>query len=315
MKKMTKALLGTGITCIGAGVALNSFALTRLSKKISDKMNEAEEKKNPKDMSAPKEQLRAKDSLWLEEHGYDHISIENRSGKHIHAYIVKAETESDKWAIFPHGYTSSPDKMGCYGLHYYEKGFNLLFPIMRGHTISEHHFITMGWLDRLDIVDWIQYLIDMYKDPQIVLHGESMGAATVMMTTGENLPFNVKCAVADCGYSSVWDEFGNELKNTYHLPKFPILYIADGVTKVLSGFGFKEASSIKQLQKSKTPTLFIHGEKDEFVPYKMMYKNYNAAVCEKEKLSVPDAEHAESLFVHPDLYWDNTFRFIDKYVK
>ena len=44
-----------------------------------------------------------------------------------------------------------------------------------------------------------------------------MGGATVMMTVGENLPFNVKCAIEDCGFTSVWDEFKYELKKTYKL--------------------------------------------------------------------------------------------------
>ena len=84
---------------------------------------------------------------------------------------------------------------------------------------------------------------------------------------------------------------------------------------IVNGYGFKEASCINQLKKSVTPTIFIHVEEDLFVPYRMMDLNYNAAACEKEKLSIPDAEHAEAHLVHPDLYWSNTFRFIDKYVK
>jgi fermentation-respiration switch protein FrsA (DUF1100 family) len=206
--------------------------------------------------------------------------------------------------------------MGSYGLHYHKKGYNILFPAMRGHDISEHRSITMGWLDRFDIIDWINYIIEIYgKEVQIVLHGVSMGAATVMMTTGENLPDNVKCAVADCGYSSVWDEFKNELKVTYHLPAFPALYLGDLATRAISGFGFKEASCVEQLKKSKTPTFFIHGEEDLFVPYRMLDLNYNAAACVKEKLSIPDAEHAEAHLVHPELYWPGVWSFVDKYIK
>ena len=95
----------------------------------------------------------------------------------------------------------------------------------------------------------------------------------------------------------------------------PVLIPSTVVSKIVNGYGFKEASCVNQLKKSVTPTIFIHGEEDLFVPYRMMDLNYNAAACEKEKLSIPDAEHAEAHLVHPDLYWSNTFRFIDKYVK
>ncbi len=316
MKKSVKALLGAAGTFTGIGVAMNAFVLTRFSKIYSDKMDEIEEKKNPIDQTLPQNVLRAEGDAWVDSQNYEHIVIKNRKEKAIHSLIVKQKEPSDKWLICVHGYTSSPKGMGSYALHYYERGYNILFPALRGHDMSEHQHISMGWLDRLDVVDWIQYLISIYgADIQIVLHGVSMGAATVMMTTGENLPFNVKCCVADCGFSSVWDEFKNELKATYHLHTFPTLHAASLVSKVFGGYGFKEASCVEQLKKSKTPTIFLHGEKDEFVPYRMMDLNYNAAACEKEKVSIPDAEHADSHLIHPEIYWPAVFKFVDKYVK
>ncbi len=315
MKKSAKVLLGAGAVFFGSGLAMNTFVLTRASKKVSDFKKDIEEKNNPIDRTIPKEILRTEGDAWVDSKEYDHIVIKNRKNQSLHGYIVKAKEETDKWLICIHGYTSSPKGMGSYALHYYNRGYNVLLPCLRGHDISEHRSITMGWLDRLDICDWISYLIEMYSNPQIVLHGVSMGAATVMMTTGEDLPENVKCAVADCGYSSVWDEFKNEMKQTYHVPAFPVLYAGNLATKVISGFGFKEASCVEQLKKSKTPTIFLHGEKDLFVPYRMLDLNYNAAACEKEKVSIPDAEHAEAHLVHPELYWGNTFRFVDKYIK
>ena len=316
MKKSAKALLGAAGVFTGIGVAMNTFVLTRVSKSFSDKKKEIEEKKNPTDPTLPANILRAEGDAWVDTQDYEHIVIKNRENKSIHSLVVKQKEPSDKWLVCVHGYTSSPKRMGSYALHYYEKGYNILFPALRGHDMSEHQHISMGWLDRLDVVDWIQYLINIYgSDIKIVLHGVSMGAATVMMATGENLPFNVKCCVADCGFSSVWDEFKNELKNTYHLHALPTLHSASLVSKVFGGYGFKEASTVKQLAKSKTPTIFLHGEKDEFVPYRMMDLNYNAAACEKEKVSIPDAEHAEAHLIHPELYWPAVFNFVEKYVK
>lgn len=315
MKKSAKVLLGTAAVFTGIGVGMNACILTRISKTISDKKGELEEKKNPSDPNSPVALLEAEGDAWLEQQDYDHIVIKNAKNKPIHSYVVKAKEPSDKWVICVHGYTSEPKRMGSYALHHYNRGYNLLLPALRGHNVSEQNNITMGWLDRLDMLDWINYLINTYGEIRIVLHGVSMGAATVMMTTGEKLPSNVKCCIADCGYSSVWDEFKNEIKQTYHMPPIPILVPSTIVSKICNGYGFKEASCIKQLKKSVTPTLFIHGEEDLFVPYRMMDLNYNAAACEKEKLSVPDAEHAEAHLVHPELYWSNTFRFIDKYIK
>ena len=75
----------------------------------------------------------------------------------------------------------------------------------------------------------------------------------------------------------------------------------------------KEAA-IEAVKKSKTPTLFIHGEKDTFVPFSMMDRLYNACAAEKDKISIPEAEHAVSIDINPKLYWEKVFEFTEKYV-
>lgn len=170
----------------------------------------------------------------------------------------------------------------------------------------------MGWHDRLDIIDWINYLIKKDPHAKIIIFGVSMGAATTMMTTGENLPSNVKLAIADCGYTSAWEQFGYNLKQVFHLPKFPVLYLASRACKKHANYKIQEASSIEQVKKSKTPTLFIHGSSDTFVPYKMLDEIYNSASCKKEKLVVEGAEHGVSANVNPELYWSTIDKFINK---
>ena len=61
-----------------------------------------------------------------------------------------------------------------------------------------------------------QKIIEENPDAKIILHGISMGGATVMMCAGENLPSNVKGIVDDCGYTSVWDIFSDELSVLFH---------------------------------------------------------------------------------------------------
>ena len=137
-----------------------------------------------------------------------------------------------------------------------------------------------------------------------------MGAATVMMATGENVPSNVKVAIEDCGYTSVWDEFKIQLKSLFGLPSFPVLNAASTISNIKAGYDLKEGSSIEQLKKSKTPTLFIHGSEDKFVPFYMLDEVYNVATCKKDKLVIEGAAHAESDRVNPDLYWSKIDEFI-----
>ena len=204
--------------------------------------------------------------------------------------------------------------MGVYVKHYHEMGYNVLTPSLNGHAESESSLITMGWKDRLDVIDWINFIVENYPDCKIVLHGESMGSATTMMATGEDLPENVKVAVADCGFTSVWDIFDNKIRNNFKLPTFPFLNSFNTVNKMCSGFNFKNASSIEQLKKSKTPTIFIHGDKDTFVPYEMLDRNYEACASEKEKVTIAGSTHARNSVVNPELYWSSVDNFIGKYL-
>ena len=96
----------------------------------------------------------------------------------------------------------------------------------------------MGWHDRKDVLMWVDKIIEMDPDSDIVLYGVSMGGATVMMTSGEDLPDNVKCIVEDCGYTSAWDEFEYQLKELFGLPSFPLLNTANNITMLRAGYGF-----------------------------------------------------------------------------
>lgn len=252
---------------------------------------------------------------WFDNANKEKLVIKStNANKNLHADFIFPEKESDVFVVIIHGYTSEPRGMGIYAQKYHELGYNVLMPSLNGHADSEAGAVTMGWKDRLDIVDWVNFIAENYPESKIILHGESMGAATTMMTTGEDLPDNVKAAVADCGYTSVWDIFSNKIKNNFKMPEFPTLYSANVVNKIYSGFDFKEASAVEQLKKSKTPTIFIHGDKDTFVPYEMLDRVYEACASEKEKITIPDSPHARNACVNPELYWNSILEFINKYI-
>ena len=232
----------------------------------------------------------------------------------LHVYEVKNENKTNKWAIVVHGYTSEGELVSSKAKHFYEMGYNVLVPDLRGHGKSEGDYIGMGWDDRLDIIEWINNILEDNPNSEIILHGTSMGAATVLSTSGENLPNNVKAIIADCGYTSVWNEFTYQLKALFNLPSFPVMNLSNMVTMVKAGYSLKDASPIEQVAKSKTPILYIHGDKDDFVPYYMMDELYRATSSEKSKLTVQNAGHGKADLVNPDLYWNTVTDFLSKYM-
>lgn len=256
------------------------------------------------------------DVNWLiKDSNYIDTYITSSDNLKLHAYEVKNENKTDKWAIVVHGYTSEGKLLSSKAKHLYNMGYNVLVPDLRSHGSSEGDYIGMGWHDRLDIIDWINYIVKNNPKSEIALHGTSMGSATVLMVSGENLPSNVKAIVADCGYTSVYDEFSYQLKQLFNLPAFPIMNFSDVVTHIRAGYCLNDASAINQVKKSTTPILYIHGDKDDFVPYYMMDELYNATNSEKEKLTIEGGEHANSDLVNPKLYWSTVNSFLEKYIE
>ena len=250
---------------------------------------------------------------WLEEKSnYSDKYIESYDKLQLHSYVVTQN--SNKWAIVVHGYGGSGKLMSDKSKYFYDMGYNVLIPDLRGHGKSEGNYIGMGWKDRLDIISWINFIIKENPNAEIVLHGTSMGAATVLMTSGENLPSNVKAIVADCAYTSAWDEFSYQLESYLKVPSSYILNVTNMVTKLKAGYSLKEASALECVKKATVPILYIHGDKDKFVPYSMMDKLYDATNSPKEKLTIEGGEHANSDLVSPFLYWLTVEDFLNQYV-
>ncbi len=259
-----------------------------------------------------KEQRRMENEKWLKENARE-VEIESKKIQ-LHSYEVKNKKESKIWVIAVHGYTDSASFMVNSAKQFLNYGYNVLMPDLRAHGKSGGKYIGMGWLDKEDIVLWIDYLIATYGNIKIILYGISMGAATVMMTSGEKLPSNVRMVIEDCGYTSAWDEMAHELKYLFKMPTFPAIYNANFITRIRAGYSLKKASCIKQLKKSKLPILFIHGDKDNFVPFYMLDKLYEAGGSKKEKLVIKGAGHAEAQWINPEKYWHTVRKFIKKYL-
>ena len=197
-----------------------------------------------------------------------------------------------------HGYTSEGMKDYIALSDYYlRRGFAMLLVDERAHGLSEGNYIGFGCLDRKDALRWIEWLVKTCgEDIKIILHGTSMGAATVLMTSGLKLPDQVKGIVSDCGFTSPKEVFTHVLHSMYHMPAFPIIPIADIMNRKLAGYGMDECNAAREVRKSTTPTLFIHGSADTFVPCRMCEKMYENCGAKKWKLIVEGAAHAESYY-------------------
>lgn len=257
------------------------------------------------------------DVPWVEQQPFERIEMKSWDGLLLRGFYLPAPQPTTKTVVLAHGYTgSSKLNMGPFAQVYHEQfGYNVLMPDARGHGESEGNYIGFGWHERLDYVKWIHLLMQrLGEDVQVVLHGISMGGATVLMTSGEPLPTQVKAVVADCAYTSAYDILAYQGKRMYHLPAFPFVTLTSLVCKLRSGFFFEEASALKQVQKTNLPVLFIHGEEDTFVPTSMVHQLYASCPGHKELFVVPDAGHGLAFNVDPAAYARRSEQFLSRFI-
>ncbi|MBL1224448.1 alpha/beta hydrolase [Enterococcus sp. BWR-S5] len=303
-KVMIGVLLLIAVILFGAGMYFYNYAV------VPSKKSFIEEGTSGTDVTVSPEETWFKDEANRET-----WQLTSEDDLKLQAIYIAAEGQTDKTAILAHGYMGSAETMGKYAKMYHDWGYNVLVPDARGHGESEGNYIGFGWPERKDYLQWIDKVIDANgQDEQITLFGISMGAATVMMTSGENLPENVKAIVEDCGYTSAKDELAYQLKDMFNLPEFPLIYVTSGITKIRAGYFFGEASAIKQLKKNKTPMMFIHGDADDFVPFYMLDEVYEATDVPKDKYVVAKAKHGEAYKKDPEMYEQRVSEFLTKYI-
>lgn len=251
-------------------------------------------------------------AAWLESLS-EEVSLESYDGLKLNAYYIKNKNYSSSYAVLCHAYAESAASMAEYAKHYYDLGFNILLPDARAHGKSEGKFIGMGWEDRLDLLKWIDMLLEKDGDARILLHGVSLGGAAVLAASGESLPENVRCIISDSAWESEWAEFKYQAKESFSSPAFPVLYMESLYVKLRTGRSLKEADIASQVKKSKTPTLFIHSEADLTVPITQCNRLFDSCFVEKEQYIAKNAGHCEAAFKDSEKYWAKIDRFMLKH--
>lgn len=251
--------------------------------------------------------------FWCENQHMKDCYIKSRDGLRLHAYYLPAEN-AKRTIVLSHGYKGS-----CFGsmahmakfLH--ENNSNILFIDQRCCGKSEGKYITFGAKEQYDVLDWVRYLNDE-KTPDrngketlailpIYLYGQSMGATTVILTSGHNLPENVKGIIADCGFHSMKQQLRDIASGWFHLHWIELLLMrVDVCCQLFAGFNMKETDTTQALKTNKLPMLFFHGEADTYVWPQNSRRNYEICRAPKKLIIIPGARHLCSSFTEPEQY-------------
>lgn len=268
------------------------------------------------DIKDNRNKLLADTAAWLETVNRNKISVQTTDGYTLIAAEFAAEADSSKWVLLLHGYTGWKEEMYQFAYWYYEQGYHVLVPDLRCQGESGGDFIGMGWTDHYDCELWIGYILSNTPDAQIVLHGQSMGAATALIMTGEEKPSDhIVAVVSDSAYTDAYSMFGDKITEWFGLPAFPFVDSACLMLRVRGGYNLRDASALRAVEKSTVPTLFIHGAEDKMIDVEMSRSLYEAASCEKELLIVEGAGHGQTQEKNPEVYYGTIEDFLAEYVR
>lgn len=218
--------------------------------------------------------------------------IHSFDGTPLTASFLAAKGQAKATVILCHGWRSTaPTDFSCLFQEYWERDLDLLVIDQRGHGRSGGRWLGFGVLESRDLLCWVQEVNRRRgTERPILLHGMSMGAATVQFALDLELPDNVKGAVADCGFSSPWEECAFVIRRR-GLPQWPLLPLLDLWARLLAGYSLRERSTTDIMTRNRRPVLWLHGERDGLVPCHMSIRAHNVAVCQKWLVTVPEAGH------------------------
>ena len=256
-----------------------------------------------------------KANSWLQSVKGSKITLEADDGKILVARKYVKDENDNRWAVVLHGYGDDMEDVYDIAMHYSDAGYNVLLPDLRAHGESEGAFYGMGWLDRLDIINWIDVILEENPSANVVIHGIDMGADAALMLSGEPIKSNIKAIVAEGAYPTAWDVVKEEYKTRHpKLPTFPFLYMINPVMKVWAGYSLTEADAVKQVKKTNVPILLIAGNNDTYVDSDMTNELDQAIASSHEVFTIANGAHGDCRYADSEAYYDKVFQFTENYV-
>ena len=249
-------------------------------------------------------------SEWISDNS-EKAEIKNADGKTLTALMIENEHISHSYIIICHQYGGNPYSMEEYVQHFYDLGFNIILPWMRGHTESSYDRISFGWEDGFDVADWVESITKEDSEAKIALFGVSLGANAVTLSASGELSDNVRLVIADSCYTSLEALVKEYVKNETPFSSFLVSKLTSAFVKKHMGEAAQNSDTVAEVKNIELPIMFINGEDDIVVPAlvsKRLYENCEADGV--EEVLIENGTHGRNLEADKDSYWTNIDAFI-----
>lgn len=313
------ALIGSGVAAAAGVLGLSLMASCRYMVRLAmDRKTPASAEKEleriPGSSTVPAvKALLAYGKERLESAGCRTVETESHDGLRLVGHWLDVEAPK-RILIAMHGWRGSWSRdFGLIADFWHEQGCSVLFAEQRGQGESGGDYMGFGLLERHDCLDWVRWVNEHHPGLPIYLVGVSMGATTVLMAGGMDLPENVRGIMADCGYTSAHDIWKHVAERNLHLRYSLYAAAADDLCRRKIRVGARDYSTLDAMAECEIPVLFAHGTDDSFVPISMTFENYKACAGPKRLLVVPGAEHAMSFLTDRERYEQAMLDFFQEF--
>ena len=306
MEKWTKnGLLGSSLAAVGIGMAGAVHAVTTrylvdvaLNRQPPRHTEKAGRKLSGSQLDGLWMRRRMECGQRLRNMGGERVETAGRGQVRLVGHWFEAE-DAKRVMVAMHGWRSSwCNDFGFIVDFWLENGCSVLMAEQRGQGESGGEYMGFGLLERHDCLSWVNWInARCGKQMPVYLCGVSMGASTVLMAAGLELPQNVRGIIADCGYTSPEAIWRHVAKDNLGLSYGTRRGAVNGICRKRIKMGIGDYSCPAALAECEVPVLFIHGTDDRFVPIEMTYENYKACAGPKRLFVVPGAGHGMSYCV------------------
>lgn len=246
---------------------------------------------------------------WLKVQKLKRVEIRSLEGFRLTGYFL-IHPDAERIVLMFHGWRGSwEEDCAALGKGLYEEKSSILLVNQRAHKSSGGVYIGFGVRERHDCLAWLKYLTENTRELPIYLSGVSMGAATVLMASGLDLPERVKGIIADCGFTSPYEMVCIFAKKYLKIKGNFMAEAVNELCRKKAGYDLKEYSTLEAVKMCRIPVFFAHGTGDAFVPCEMTVRNYEACVSDKRLFLVEGAAHTKSYLTDSEKYMEALTEF------
>ncbi len=274
-------------------------------------------------------------SPWLGEE----VQFDALDGHPLSGVLMRgARTAQGRWKergaiIFAHEFASDRSIAARYCRPLVEQGFDVLAFDFRGHGASpaQAGYHPRQWPSDRETADMrgaIQFMSDLLRgqkrQPRIGLLGLSRGACSGILAAVHHP--EVCAIVADGAYSS-------DTATEYFMRRFATIFVRLRIVaechppifwKLMRALVFNRYRRLSDCRfpfvrktmkrMGRMPILFIHGEKDSYIPVAQCQALYDLAHGPKALWIVPEARHNQCIKMDPTQYGRRIVNFLDEHV-